>query len=142
MELSNKTLGVIGLGNVGRIVAERAAGLRMKVIAHDPFVPADGAARLGVELVSLNEIYARSDFITVHTPLTNETRGLINRKAFAKMKTGVRIINCARGGIVDEKDLADALRKGKVAGAALDVFGARRVFGACARRRGATASAA
>ena len=122
VELCNKTLGVIGLGNVGRIVAERAAGLRMKVIAHDPFVPAEGAARLGVELVSLNEIYARSDFITVHTPLTNETRGLINRKAFAKMKTGVRIINCARGGIVDEKDLADALREGKVAGAALDVF--------------------
>ncbi len=122
VELCNKTLGVIGLGNVGRIVAERALGFRMKVIAHDPFVPAESAARLGVELVSLDEIYERSDFITVHVPLTNETRGLINRKTFAKVKEGVRIINCARGGIVDEKDLADALRAGKVAGAALDVF--------------------
>lgn len=122
IELCNKTLGVIGLGNVGRIVAERALGFRMKVIAHDPFVPAENAARLGVEPVSLDEIYARSDFITVHVPLTTETRGMINRKAFAKMKSGVRIINCARGGIIDEKDLAAALREGKVAGAALDVF--------------------
>ncbi|MFQ5849713.1 MAG: phosphoglycerate dehydrogenase [Candidatus Binatia bacterium] len=122
VELCNKTLGIIGLGNVGHIVAERALGLRMKVIAHDPFVPAETAARLGVALVSLDEIYERSDFITVHTPLTNETRDLIDRNAFAKMKTGVRIINCARGGIVNEKDLAQALREGKVAGAALDVF--------------------
>ncbi|TAJ97928.1 phosphoglycerate dehydrogenase [bacterium] len=122
VELCNKTLGVIGLGNVGRIVAERAAGLRMKVVAHDPFISSENAARLGVELVSLEEIFKRSDFITVHVPLTNETRGLINRKAFAKMKKGVRIINCARGGIVDEKDLAEALKEGKVAGAALDVF--------------------
>jgi len=122
VELCNKTLGVIGLGNVGRIVAERALGLRMKVIAYDPFVPAEAAARLGVEMVGLDEIYARSDFITVHTPLTAETRGLIDRTAFAKMKPGVRIINCARGGIVDEADLAQALREGKVAGAALDVF--------------------
>ncbi len=122
VELCNKTLGIIGVGNVGRIVAERAAGLRMKVIGHDPFLPAESAGRLGVELVGLDEIYKRSDFITVHVPLTHETRGLVNRKAFAKMKTGVRIINCARGGIVDEKDLADAIREGKVAGAALDVF--------------------
>ncbi|MEK7782912.1 MAG: phosphoglycerate dehydrogenase [Candidatus Binatota bacterium] len=122
VELCNKTLGVIGLGNVGRIVAERAVGLRMKVIGHDPFVLSENAARLGVELVSLEEIFKRSDFITVHVPLTNETRGLINRKAIAKMKKGVRIINCARGGIVDEKDLAEALKEGKVSGAALDVY--------------------
>lgn len=122
VELCNKTLGVIGLGNVGRIVAERALGFKMKVIAHDPFVPPENAARQGVEMAGLDEIYARSDFITVHVPLTDETRGMINRKAFAKMKKGVRIINCARGGIVDEKDLADALRAGRVAGAALDVF--------------------
>lgn len=122
VELCNKTLGVIGLGNVGRIVAERAVGLRMKVIGHDPFVSSENAARLGVEPVSLEEIFKRSDFITVHVPLTNETRGLINRKAIAKMKKGVRIINCARGGIVDEKDLAEALKEGKVVGAALDVY--------------------
>ena len=122
VELCNKTLGIIGLGNVGRIVAERALGFRMKVIAHDPFVPTESAARLGVEVVSLDEIYERSDFITVHTPMTNETRGLINSNSFAKMKTGVRIINCARGGIVDEEDLIQALQEGKVAGAALDVF--------------------
>lgn len=122
VELCNKTLGIIGLGNVGRIVAERALGFRMKVIAHDPFVPTESAARLGVEVVSLDEIYERSDFITVHTPMNNETRGLINSNTFAKMKTGVRIINCARGGIVDEEDLIQALQEGKVAGAALDVF--------------------
>lgn len=122
VEVCNKTLGIIGLGNVGSIVAERAIGLRMKVMGYDPFVPEETAARLGVELASLDEIYKRADFITVHTPMTKETRGLINRRAFAKMKTGVRIINCARGGIVDEKDLADALQSGKVAGAALDVY--------------------
>jgi D-3-phosphoglycerate dehydrogenase len=122
VELCNKTLGVIGLGNVGRIVAERALGFRMKVIGYDPFVSAEAAARLGVELVSLDETFARSDFISVHVPLTNETKGLIDRAAFAKMKNGVRIINCARGGIVDENDLAEALRQGKVAGAALDVY--------------------
>ena len=122
VELCNKTLGIIGLGNVGRIVAERAQGLRMKVLGHDPFLTAESAARFGVALVSLDEIYEKSDFITVHTPLTNDTRGLINRNAFAKMKKGVRIINCARGGIVDEEDLAQSLRDGKVAGAALDVF--------------------
>ncbi len=122
MEVCNKTLGIIGLGKVGRIVAERALGFRMKVLAYDPFVPADSAARIGVTVATLDEIYEKSDFITVHTPLTSETRGLINSNSFAKMKTGVRIINCARGGIVDEKDLAHALQEGKVAGAALDVF--------------------
>lgn len=122
VEVCNKTLGVIGLGNVGRIVAERALGLRMKVLGNDPFITAEAAARMGVESVSLDEIYRRSDFITVHVPLIDETRGLINRDAIAKMKPGVRIINCARGGIVDEIDLAEALKTGKVAGAALDVY--------------------
>ncbi len=122
VELCNKTLGIVGLGNVGRIVAERALGLRMKVLGHDPFVTAENAARLGVTLASLDDIYKNADFITVHTPLTDETRGLIDRNAIAKMKEGVRIINCARGGIVDEQDLIQALQDGKVAGAALDVF--------------------
>lgn len=122
VELCNKTLGVIGLGNVGRIVAERALGLRMKVLAYDPFVPSENAARMGVELASLDEIFRSADFITVHVPLMDETRGLINREAFSKMKDGVRIINCARGGIVDEKELAEAIKSGKVAAAALDVL--------------------
>jgi D-3-phosphoglycerate dehydrogenase / 2-oxoglutarate reductase len=122
VELCNKTVGVIGLGNVGRIVAERAAGFQMKVIGYDPFIPGENIARMGVEPASLEEIFTKSDFITVHVPLTPETQGLINREAFAKMKTGVRVINCARGGIVDEKDLAAAIREGTVAGAALDVY--------------------
>lgn len=122
VELCNKTLGIIGLGNVGRIVAERAAGLKMKVIGYDPFISSESIAHMGVEPAILEEIFARSDFITVHVPLTPDTQGLINRAAFAKMKTGVRIINCARGGIVDEKDLAEAIQEGKVAGAALDVY--------------------
>jgi D-3-phosphoglycerate dehydrogenase len=121
-EICNKTLGVVGLGNIGRIVADRALGLKMKVIGYDPILTAEAAARLGIELVALPELFARADFITVHTPLTDDTRGLINAAAFAKMKKGVRVINCARGGIVDEHALADAIVSGKVAGAALDVF--------------------
>jgi D-3-phosphoglycerate dehydrogenase / 2-oxoglutarate reductase len=121
-EVCNKTLGVIGLGNIGTIVAERALGLRMKVIAFDPFVTAETAARIGVELVTLDQMYPRADFITIHTPLTSETRGLVGRDALAKMKRGVRIVNCARGGIVDEAALADAIASGHVAGAALDVL--------------------
>ena len=122
VELCNKTIGVIGLGNVGRIVAERAAGLRMKVIGYDPFIAADNVARMGVEPGTLEDIFTKSDFITVHVPLTPETQGMINKATFAMMKTGVRIINCARGGIVDEHDLAEAIKQGKVAGAALDVY--------------------
>ena len=122
VELCNKTLGVIGLGNVGRIVAERAAGLRMKVIGYDPFIAADNVARMGVEPGTLEDVFTKSDFITVHVPLTPDTQGMINKAAFAMMKTGVRIINCARGGIVDEHDLAEAIKQGKVAGAALDVY--------------------
>ena len=121
-EISNKILGVIGLGNIGSIVAERALGLKMRVIAYDPFVTPESAAKLRVELVSLDELYAHADFITVHTPLTKETRGLIGTAAFAKMKRGVRLINCARGGIVDEGALFQAITNGLVAGAALDVF--------------------
>ncbi len=121
-EVHNKILGVVGLGNIGRIVADRAAGLKMKVIGYDPILTAEAAARLGIELVSLNELIERADFITVHTPLTNDTRGIIGTAAFARMKKGVRIINCARGGIVDEAALAEAITSGKVAGAALDVF--------------------
>jgi D-3-phosphoglycerate dehydrogenase len=121
-EVCNKTLGVIGLGNIGRIVADRAQGLKMKVIGYDPILTVDAAARIGVELVSLDEIFSRSDFITVHTPLTDDTRGIVGADAFRKMKAGVRVINCARGGIVDEQALCDALASGKVAGAALDVF--------------------
>jgi D-3-phosphoglycerate dehydrogenase len=121
-EICNKTLGIIGLGNIGAIVAERALGLKMRVLAYDPFVSPEVAAKLRVELVSLDDIYARADFITVHTPLTKETRGLIGPAAFAKMKKGVRIVNCARGGIVDEDALLQAITTGIVAGAALDVF--------------------
>lgn len=122
VELFNKTLGVIGCGNIGAIVADRALGLKMKVIAFDPFLSVDRAVELGVEKVELEEIFRRSDFITLHTPLTDKTRGIIDAAALAKCKKGVRIINCARGGLVVEDDLYDALKSGQVAGAALDVF--------------------
>ena len=122
VEVTGKTLGVIGCGNIGSIVAERGVGLRMKVIVFDPFLSADRAADLGVEPVELDALLARSDFITLHTPLTDQTRNIINADAIAKMKDGVRIINCARGGLVVEDDLVAALKSGKVAGAALDVF--------------------
>jgi D-3-phosphoglycerate dehydrogenase len=121
-EVFNKTLGIVGIGNIGSLVADRALGLKMRVIAYDPFISQPAAQRLGVELVSLDELYARSDFISIHTPLNQETRGLVGAAAFAKMKKGVRIINCARGGIVDEEALAAAIAEGKVVGAALDVF--------------------
>src|SRR5207253_595999 len=121
-EVCNKVLGIIGLGNIGTIVAERALGLRMKVIAYDPFVTPEAAARLRVELVSLDDLYTRADFVTIHTPLTPETRGLIGAGTIARMKRGVRIVNCARGGIVDEAALAAAIKDGHVAGAALDVL--------------------
>jgi len=120
-EVTAKTLGVVGLGNIGRIVADRALGLQMKVIAFDPFVTAE-TKPMQVELVSIDELFARSDFVTVHVPLTNETRNLIDAAAIAKMKPGVRIVNCARGGIVDEHAVADAIKSGHVAGAAFDVF--------------------
>jgi len=122
VEITGKTLGLIGVGNIGSIVANRALGLKMRIVAYDPFLSPERAADLGIEKVELKELYSRADFITLHVPLTDQTRGLINKKAFAKMKAGVRLINCARGGIVVEKDLLAALETGKVAGAALDVF--------------------
>jgi D-3-phosphoglycerate dehydrogenase len=121
-EFCNKTLGIIGIGRVGTIVADRALGLKMSVIAYDPFISPDASEKLGINLVSLDTLLENSDFISVHTPMTKETRGIINKKAFEKMKQGVCIINCARGGIVNEKDLYEAIVSGKVAGAALDVF--------------------
>ena len=122
IEVAGKTLGVIGIGNIGSIVANRAIGLKMKVIAYDPFITEEAAARLGIELGSLDDLYASADFISVHTPLTPDTKGLVGDAAFAKMKKSARIINCARGGIVDEQALVRALESGRIAGAALDVF--------------------
>jgi D-3-phosphoglycerate dehydrogenase / 2-oxoglutarate reductase len=122
VELTGKTLGIIGCGNVGSIVAERALGLRMKVIAYDPFLSPERAVDLGIEKVSLDALLARADFITLHTPLTEATKNLIDARAIAKMKRGVRLVNCARGGLVIEQDLAAALDSRHVAGAAIDVF--------------------
>ena len=122
VEVTNKVLGLIGAGNIGSIVADRAQGLKMKVVAYDPFLTAERAQTIGVEKVELDELFKRADFITLHTPLIDATRNIINADAIAKMKNGVRIINCARGGLIDEKALYDALKSGKVAGAALDVF--------------------
>ncbi len=122
VELFGKTLGIVGMGNIGAQVAKKALGLEMNVIAYDPFLNEEKAKSLGVQCVEIEELWKRSDFITLHTPLTPETKYLVNSKSIALMKDGVRIINCARGGIVNEKDLLDALSSGKVAGAALDVF--------------------
>ena len=122
VEVTNKVLGLIGAGNIGSIVADRAQGLKMKVIAFDPFLTPERAMALGVEKVELDELFARADFITIHTPLIEATRNIINAEAIGKMKPGVRIINCARGGLIDEAALLDGLKSGKVAGAALDVF--------------------
>jgi len=122
VELTGKTLGLIGCGNIGAIVAERALGLRMRVLAFDPFLSEDRARDLGVEKGDLQTVLARSDFITLHTPMTDQTRGMINKTSLAKCKPGVRIVNCARGGLVVEEDLAEALKSGQVAGAAFDVF--------------------
>ena len=122
VELTSKTLGIIGAGNIGSIVAERALGLKMRVVAFDPFLTPERAADLGIEKVELDELFARADFITLHTPLTEKTKNIVNADAFTKMKDGVRIINCARGGLIDEAALVEALKSGKVAGAAIDVF--------------------
>jgi D-3-phosphoglycerate dehydrogenase / 2-oxoglutarate reductase len=122
VEITNKTLGVIGCGNIGSIVADRAQGLSMRVIAYDPFLSPERARDLGVEKVELPELFKRADFITLHTPLTDKTKDIIDAKAIATMKKGVRIINCARGGLVDEEALRKALDSGQVAGAAFDVF--------------------
>ena len=122
VELTGKTLGVIGAGNIGGIVCDRARGLKMKVVAYDPFLGVEKAEKMGVEKVELDELLTRADFITLHVPLTDATRNILSREALEKAKPGVRVINCARGGLVDEDALADLLKSGHVAGAALDVF--------------------
>jgi D-3-phosphoglycerate dehydrogenase len=122
VELNDKVLGIVGFGRIGREVAKRANALDMRCIAYDPFISKERAAQLGVEMMSVEELFRIADVITVHTPLIKETKHLINAKSIATMKDGVRIINCARGGIIDEKALYDAIKSGRVAGAALDVF--------------------
>jgi D-3-phosphoglycerate dehydrogenase / 2-oxoglutarate reductase len=122
VELFGKTLGLIGCGNIGSIVADRAVGLKMKVVAFDPFLSEKRALELGVEKVELNELLERADFVTLHTPLTEQTRNILSRENLAKLKRGTRVINCARGGLVDEQALYEALASGHLAGAALDVF--------------------
>jgi D-3-phosphoglycerate dehydrogenase len=122
VELTNKTLGIIGIGNIGGVVADRARGLKMKVVAYDPTLSEEKIAQKGAEKVDLDELLKRSDFITLHTPLIDATRNILSRENLAKTKKGVRIVNCARGGLVDEAALAELLQSGHVAGAALDVF--------------------
>ena len=122
VEVTGKTLGLIGAGNIGSIVASRALGLRMKVVAYDPFLTAERAVELGIEKVDLDALLARADFITLHTPLTDQTRNILSAENIAKTRKGVRIVNCARGGLIDEAALKEALDSGHVAGAALDVF--------------------
>jgi D-3-phosphoglycerate dehydrogenase/(S)-sulfolactate dehydrogenase len=121
-ELAGKTLGVVGIGNIGSVVVDRCLGMKMRVLAYDPFISPDNAAKLGVKLVSLDELWAEADVISLHVPLTEQTRNLIDAKVLAKIKKGAFLINCARGGLVDEKALADALASGHLGGAALDVF--------------------
>ncbi|GGC42100.1 D-3-phosphoglycerate dehydrogenase [Novosphingobium marinum] len=122
VEVTGKTLGLIGAGNIGSIVASRALGLRMKVVAYDPFLTQERAVEMGVEKADLDTLLERADFITLHTPLTDQTRNILSRENLAKTKKGVRIVNCARGGLVDEAALKELLESGHVAGAALDVF--------------------
>jgi len=122
VELTSKTLGVIGCGNIGSIVADRACGLKMRVLAYDPYLSPEHAVDIGVTKVELEELLASADFITLHTPLTEQTRNILSRENLSKTKAGVRIVNCARGGLVDEEALREALDSGHVAGAALDVF--------------------
>jgi D-3-phosphoglycerate dehydrogenase len=122
VELNDKTLGIVGFGRIGQELARRAIGLEMSVIAYDPYINKDRAQQLGVEVVSLEELFVRSDFITLHTPLVPQTKHIVNRDSIATMKDGVRILNCARGGIIDEQALFEGIKSGKIAGAALDVF--------------------
>ena len=122
VEITGKTLGIIGCGNIGSIVADRALGLKMKVIAYDPFLSEERARDLGVEKVELDELLKRADFITLHTPLTDKTKNIVDATALKKTKKGVRIVNCARGGLIDEAAIYEALKSGHVAGAAFDVF--------------------
>ena len=122
VEVNGKILGVIGLGRIGAEVAKRAQGLNMDILAYDPFISEEKANELGVRLMSVHEIVKKADFITVHTPLTKDTRNIIDKREFEMMKSNVRIINCARGGIINEEALAQALKSGRIAGAAVDVF--------------------
>ncbi len=122
VELTGKTLGVVGCGNIGAVVADRAMGLKMKVIAYDPAMTAERARELGVQMAGLDELYRKSDFITYHVVIVPATKGMINKEAIAKMKKGVRLINCARGGIMVEADIKEALQSGQVAGLACDVY--------------------
>ncbi|MEN8041007.1 MAG: hydroxyacid dehydrogenase, partial [Actinomycetota bacterium] len=122
VELHGKTLGVLGLGKIGTLVAQRASSFGMRIVAYDPYVSPDRAKRLGIEMLSLKDIFEVADMLTVHLPRTAQTENLINATTIEQMKDGVRIVNVARGGIVNEADLADAVRSGKVAGAAVDVF--------------------
>jgi D-3-phosphoglycerate dehydrogenase len=140
VEITGKTLGVIGCGNIGAIVADRALGLRMKVVAFDPFLSPERAKDIGVEKVELDDLLKRADFITLHTPLTEKTKNIIDATAIAKMKKGVRIVNCARGGLVDEQALVDALNSKHVAGAAFDLFGHPNVI--CTPHLGASTTEA
>jgi D-3-phosphoglycerate dehydrogenase/(S)-sulfolactate dehydrogenase len=121
-ELAGKTLGVVGIGNIGSIVVERCRAMRMRVVAYDPFISAEAAAKLGVTQVSLDELWRQADVISLHVPLTEQTRNLVNATALSKMKRGALLVNCARGGVIDERALADALASGHLGGAALDVF--------------------
>jgi D-3-phosphoglycerate dehydrogenase / 2-oxoglutarate reductase len=122
VELRGKTLGIVGFGRIGRAVAKRALAFEMNVITYDPFIAADVAQDFGVTLVDLDTLYAQSDFITLHSVITDETRAMINAESIAKMKKGVRIINAARGALINDDDLAEAIKNGKVGGAALDVY--------------------
>jgi len=122
VELRGKTLGIIGLGNIGKVLAARARGFDMRVVGYDPYISEEAAAKIGIDLSSIEDLLPVSDFITVHTPLTPETRHLLNAASLKRCKKGVRILNCARGGIVDEAALHEAILEGRVAGAALDVF--------------------
>ncbi len=121
-ELAGKTLGVVGIGNIGSVVVNRCQGLGMRVVAYDPFIGAEAAAKLGVSLVSLDELWGRADVVSLHVPLTEQTRNLVNARTLARMKKGALLVNCARGGVIDEQALADALASGHLGGAALDVF--------------------
>jgi len=121
-ELQGKTLGIIGLGRIGRVVASRARALGMNIVAYDPFISTEQTRDLEIENATFDDVLSRADFLTIHTPLTSETRHILGADAFAKMKKGARIINCARGGLIDEKALYEAVKAGKIAGAALDVF--------------------
>ncbi len=121
-ELTGKTLGILGVGNIGSVVASRAQGLKMSVISYDPFISEEAAEKLGITLVTFDELLAKSDFLSIHVPFTSDTKNIVNAEAIAKMKDGARLINCARGGIVDEAAAAEAIESGKLAGAAFDVF--------------------